>query len=243
MATKPKTEAHDFPSHITLEDAMKLSVGDPIDHRDNGGFFAIATVFEKHESKLKIHYDGYSKKYDKWCDVANVDFALPRFAPAGSISQRSSHQDHFRSLKVGDHVDFNPYTRPGQAGWKVGKIIQLGKKRDQVMVEYTFRNVRNTYWTHLDNEKEIAQYKTKQSHSHSTEWEPIDVIKALLWDSDGRSVQWIALKMGRTIDDVRKTIRKENKKKRKQRKRKRLENKTQNKEEESVDTIRFKIHH
>eukprot|EP01083_Nonionella_stella_P184088 667090_1 len=78
MATKPKTEAHDFPSHITLEDAMKLSVGDPIDHRDNGGFFAIATVFEKHESKLKIHYDGYSKKYDKWCDVANVDFALPR---------------------------------------------------------------------------------------------------------------------------------------------------------------------
>eukprot|EP01083_Nonionella_stella_P085430 236917_1 len=206
MATKPKTEAHDFPSHITLEDAMKLSVGDPIDHRDNGGFFAIATVFEKHESKLKIHYDGYSKKYDKWCDVANVDFALPRFAPAGSISQRSSHQDHFRSLKVGDHVDFNPYTRPGQAGWKVGKIIQLGKKRDQVMVEYTFRNVRNTYWTHLDNEKEIAQYKTKQSHSHSTEWEPIDVIKALLWDSDGRSVQWIALKMGRSSADVRTQI-------------------------------------
>eukprot|EP01083_Nonionella_stella_P085429 236915_1 len=206
MAAKPKAQDFVvFPSHITLEDAMKLSVGDKIDHRDNLGYFAIATVLEKQGSKLKIHYDGYPIKYDQWCDFEFV-FALERFAPKGSISHRPSYQDHFRSLQVCDHVDINPRLPGMFSGWEVGTIVRFSKTRGQVNVEYTYQRKKRTIWTHLDNEKEIAQYKTKQSHSHSTEWEPIDVIKALLWDSDGRSVQWIALKMGRSSADVRTQI-------------------------------------
>eukprot|EP01084_Bolivina_argentea_P221805 375592_1 len=183
---KPKAEAQDFvmfPSHITLQNAMKLAVGDKIDHRDNIGYFAIATVLAKNGSKLKIHYDGYPNKYDRWCNI-KFPFELCRFAPAGSISQRPSYQDHFRSLRVGDHVDIlNPRLPGNGGGWKVGTILRFSKTRGQVRVEYSdLGGIEKRVWTHLDNDKEIAQYKTKQSHSHNTEWEPIDIVKALLWN-------------------------------------------------------------
>eukprot|EP01084_Bolivina_argentea_P035754 66246_1 len=81
----------------------------------------------------------------------------------------------------------------------------------------THISVKRGPFGHLDNEKEIAQYKTKQSRirSYSTEWDPIDIVKALLWDSDGKSVLWIASEMGRTINDVKTKIREQKKKKKK----------------------------
>eukprot|EP01083_Nonionella_stella_P184091 667101_1 len=65
-ASKPKTklDMKPFPSHMTLEDAMKLSANDTIDHRDSVGRFAIATVSEKNGLKLKIHYNGWGPQYD-----------------------------------------------------------------------------------------------------------------------------------------------------------------------------------
>eukprot|EP01083_Nonionella_stella_P301848 1037886_1 len=214
---KPKAEAQDFvmfPSHITLQNAMKLAVGDKIDHRDNIGYFAIATVLAKNGSKLKIHYDGYPNKYDRWCNI-KFPFELCRFAPAGSISQRPSYQNHFRSLRVGDHVDIlNPRLPGNGGGWKVGTILRFSKTRGQVRVEYSdLGGIEKRIWTHLDNDKEIAQYKTKQSHSHNTEWEPIDIVKALLWDSDGKSLHWITRQLGRTKYDVKRKIILEKKKK------------------------------
>ncbi len=47
-----------FISHMCLEDAMKLSINDKIDHRDIAGAFYPATIQEKDGTKLKIHYMG-----------------------------------------------------------------------------------------------------------------------------------------------------------------------------------------
>eukprot|EP01083_Nonionella_stella_P318981 1168430_1 len=72
-----------FESHMTMEDAMKLSVHDKIDHRDLVGRFVFATVSEKQGSKLKIHYHGWSRKWDTWSDFS---VELHRFAVSSSIS-------------------------------------------------------------------------------------------------------------------------------------------------------------
>eukprot|EP01083_Nonionella_stella_P105089 302100_1 len=100
-----------------MEDAAKLSVHDKIDHRDQVGLFVVATVTEKQGSKLRIHYDGWSCKWDTWSDFSTE---LPRFAVAGSISLRPSHRAEFRGLEKGDYVDINPSQR--HFGWKVGEI-------------------------------------------------------------------------------------------------------------------------
>eukprot|EP01083_Nonionella_stella_P140215 429406_1 len=44
------------------------------------------------------------------------------------------------------------------------------------------------------------------NHQSEISWEEIDIIKALLWNSDGKSMQWIASELKRSEDDVRKKI-------------------------------------
>eukprot|EP01083_Nonionella_stella_P218603 783819_1 len=161
-ASKPKTklDMKPFPSHMTLEDAMKLSANDTIDHRDSVGRFAIATVSEKNGLKLKIHYNGWGPQYDTWSDVS---VELHRFASAGSISSRPSHHRQFNELKKGDSVDINPLH--SHAGWKVGEILRLDAKSGQVCVAYEYFDTlsikTHLYWTHLDNADEIALLHTK----------------------------------------------------------------------------------
>ena len=62
-----------FPSHMTLRRAQKLEVGHTIDHRDQAGRFAFATVIEKHGTNLKIHYEGWSQEWDTWSDFRYFD--------------------------------------------------------------------------------------------------------------------------------------------------------------------------
>eukprot|EP01083_Nonionella_stella_P166665 557871_1 len=159
-STKEDDAEHDdvppFVSHMTMEDAMELLVHDKIDHRDQVGRFVFARVSEKQGSKLRIHYDGWSCKWDTWSDFSTE---LPRFAVAGSISLRASHRAPFNALKKGDYVDINPSQRhfgglldaksgqvkvvyehldPSQRhfGWKVGEIRRLDATSGQVQVVY-----------------------------------------------------------------------------------------------------------
>eukprot|EP01084_Bolivina_argentea_P038454 71086_1 len=60
-----------FPSHMTLEEANKLQIHDKVDHRDQVGVFVYATVKEKQGTNLKIHYDGWSRKWDTWSDYSS----------------------------------------------------------------------------------------------------------------------------------------------------------------------------
>ena len=45
---------------MTLKEAQQLRPGSHVDHRDDVGRFVLATVIQKDESKLKIHYDGWN---------------------------------------------------------------------------------------------------------------------------------------------------------------------------------------
>ena len=47
---------------MTMEQALQLKINDEIDHRDKSGRFILATISEKQETNLKIHYNGLQEK-------------------------------------------------------------------------------------------------------------------------------------------------------------------------------------
>jgi len=142
-----------FESHMTLKQGKQLSIHDKIDHRDEVGRFVFATVCEKQGTNLKIHYDGWSRKWDTWSDFNKE---IHRFALPGSISKRKAHR--FNGLKKGDYVDINPSQR--HPGWKCGEIRRLDKKSGQVQVVYEWGESNYLYWAHLDDKEKIAQFPT-----------------------------------------------------------------------------------
>eukprot|EP01083_Nonionella_stella_P094299 264511_1 len=159
--TDPLKHLHVFTRHMSLKDAMNLCVNDKIDHRDTVGRFVQATVAEKQGTKLKIHYDGWSRKYDTWCDC-NKD--LERFHYCGSISERPAHR--LTWLQKGDLIDINPRQRHPDFGWITGEIRRLHKdnKSGQVQVVYEGNNGKYyLYWCHLDDVAEVAFFTSKTS--------------------------------------------------------------------------------
>ena len=100
---------------MTREKAQSLKVRDKIDHKDQVGKFIYATVIEKQGTNLKIHYDGWCRKWDTWSDFSKE---LHRFAEAGSISKRPANR--FSALKKGDNIDVYPTHK--HPGWKCDKI-------------------------------------------------------------------------------------------------------------------------
>ena len=143
-----------FRSYMDVSDAAALKQGDMIDHRDELGRFALATIVEKKQTNLKIHYLGWSDKWDFWSDLKKE---LHRFAKARSISNRPAHR--FKDLKKGDYIDINPTIR--HSGWKSGKIQELDKESGQFEVVYTFDDEKFLYWSHLDNKQEVAEFASK----------------------------------------------------------------------------------
>lgn len=138
---------------MTMQDALKLQVGDTIDYRDKEGLYVQGTVWGKQGTNLKIR-----NHWDTWTDFSKE---LHRFAVAGSISKRKAHR--FGFMKKGDYVDINPsLTHPG---WKEGEFQRLDDKSGQAQLRYTWRGNKYLYWSHLDNEAEIAVYKTKSNTS------------------------------------------------------------------------------
>ena len=116
-----------FVGGLTAGQASNLEVNDIIDHRDNAGRFLSATIKDKQGSNLKIHYNGWSTKWDTWSDYNKE---LYRFAKAGSISKRPAHK--FKELKKGDYVNINPVMR--HPGWKAAIIRKLDGKSGQIYV-------------------------------------------------------------------------------------------------------------
>lgn len=154
---------------MTWAQAASLRVYDKIDHRDFVGKFGIATITEKQGSNLRIHYDGYSRKWDVWSDYEKE---LYRFAKAGSISDRVS--DKFGHKRKGDYIDINPSLK--HPGWKRGRIriFDVHKFKGQVQIVYdnAMKTQHQLYWTHLDNPYEIAEFGSKYTpHSKLTSCE------------------------------------------------------------------------
>ena len=146
---------YEFPRPMALWEAFVLMEHGKLDHRDSVGRFVYATVSEKRsETNYKIHYDGWSRKWDTWSDFKKERH---RFFRVGAVSRRPAHR--FEQLKKGDYVDINPVlTHPG---WKVGKIKRFDEKSGQVQVSYELGDKDYLYWTHLDNEQEIAEFASE----------------------------------------------------------------------------------
>ena len=143
----------EFSPHMRFREAKQLKLHDKIDHSDMVGRFVCATIIDREGSNLKIHYDGWDRKWDIWCDFQQE---LYRFARVGSISKRVAHR--FKEIKKGDNIDVNPTHR--HLGWKIGEITRLDQKSGQVQIVYDVGGKDYLYWAHLDNEKEIAEFKT-----------------------------------------------------------------------------------
>ena len=122
-------------------------------NRDTVGRYMIATILEKHGSCLKIHYDGWSSKWDCYVDYT-TDTA--RFAEVGTISTRQAHR--FTNLTKGDFIDINPTCR--HPGWRAGEIRRFTPKSGQVQVIYEYQDKNFLYWVHLDNKQEVSQFGT-----------------------------------------------------------------------------------
>eukprot|EP01084_Bolivina_argentea_P187625 323135_1 len=144
----------------TIFELDKLKVGDKFDYRDEVGRFVLATIADKSESKLKIHFIGWSTKWDTWCDYKNE---VQKFAKAETISKRPAHR--FKKLKKGDYVDVNPTNR--HPGWKCGEIRRVDKHpitqtliSGQIQMLYEHNDKNYLYWAHADDRSEIAEFTT-----------------------------------------------------------------------------------
>jgi len=162
-ASSPRAAA--FPSHLSLDEAYQLQIGDKVDHRDELGRFVYAEVAQKQGTVLKIHYVGWSEKWDKWSDFKQE---LHRFAKAGAISQRPASS--LLHLKIEDVVEMNPTHK--HAGWRTGTVRKIDQKSGQIQVMYEFNGQQHLYWLHRDNAAEIKQNSGSGAKSFAQPQQP-----------------------------------------------------------------------
>eukprot|EP01084_Bolivina_argentea_P116398 206832_1 len=143
-----------FPSHLTKYQMSQLSMSMKVDHRDFVGKFVLATVIERtNGGVLRLHYDGYSAKWD----VCTTLRYIYEFAPARSISRRPAHR--LKHLQPDDYIEINTSKT---AGWVKGKIRQLCQISGQIQVCFRLSEEYDNVltWVHLDNINEVAPFGT-----------------------------------------------------------------------------------
>ena len=147
-------------SFMTIEELRNLQELDELDHRDIVGRFVLSEIIETHHemNRVLIHYEGWSSRYDVWCDYV----AEPhRFARANSISRLRTQR--LNDLQVGDRVDLCRNPMDGNGRWRAAKIKRFDADSSQVEVMYV-KEVRSDgirgyrRWVHLDNVNEIDYY-------------------------------------------------------------------------------------
>eukprot|EP01083_Nonionella_stella_P042186 114104_1 len=154
-------EVNPFVSHMTLDEASKLRVGDKVDYRDNLGRFGDCTVIEKNGCELILTYAKIRPSEPKtWCNYLTE---TERLANPGSISLRPAHR--FKSLQKNDHMDINPVRKDPGAGWTRGKVKFWDKTKHsgQICFVYTINGNNRLYWVHVDDVSEIAPCDSMQS--------------------------------------------------------------------------------
>ena len=143
-----------FTPHLSMEQANKLRCHDKVDHRDDAGRFIKSTITDKNGTNLKIHYDGWSSKWDSWCDYSDN---LHRFALARSISRCPRVRGKHIEEKM--FVDIKPSYRHGKNGhgcsWRKGKVRRLDDYSGQIEVIYKYKQKKYLLWVHLDNKDEV----------------------------------------------------------------------------------------
>ena len=101
--------------------------------RDLPGRFVYGTIMGanlENTTCVKIHYDGWSRKWDCFSDFC---IEGNRFAKAGSISRRPAHR--LKNINPYRWVDLNPLVR--HPGWCIGEV----RKLDGLLLIYIFFNL------------------------------------------------------------------------------------------------------
>eukprot|EP01084_Bolivina_argentea_P000220 419_1 len=141
----------------------KLQINDKIDHRDTFGQFCVATIIDKRgENNFKIHYDGWSEKFDIW---SNSKTEINRFTEYESISKRKAIANRFKGLSVGDYVDINVNINKFLCkydGWKAGEVAKFDDNSGQIQIKILNDGLK--IWVHLDNDKEIRESSLPKSN-------------------------------------------------------------------------------
>ena len=143
-----------FVEHLSMTQADCLKIGDKVDHRDDAGRFIKSTILGRHGSQLRVHYDGWSSKWDLWCDYRKN---LHKFALSRSISRcprvRAEH------IEEGMFVDVKPSYRHGtDCKWRKGKVRRLDEYSGQIEVIYKFKKKNFLLWVHVDNKNEVDRW-------------------------------------------------------------------------------------
>lgn len=158
-------------------------------------------MVEKRGNNLKIHYDGWSRKWDCYSDYSTE---AHRFAKAGSISKRPAHRLH--SLDKGDCVDIcidpNANKDETNLGWKTGRINNFDSKSGQVQIVYNddITDSNHLCWVHLDCVDKIEAFGTKVCKEDSQD----AIIEALSMKNATEVVE----KLNNQLSDVHDTAKK-----------------------------------
>eukprot|EP01083_Nonionella_stella_P296577 1007503_1 len=146
-----------FVEHMTDREVQQLAVMDKLDHRYSNGMYLSAQVIQKNGTKYKIRYQN-NRNNELWSDYK---YELYRFAKQHAMTLRPAHR--MLDVNIGQGVDVNAkkFKKKGKRqGWRKGVLAKKDYKSGQVQVEYVSKGHKHHYWTHLDNVKEIAPYKS-----------------------------------------------------------------------------------
>jgi len=142
-----------MPNSVTF-DLKSMEVGDAIDYRLDNGKFVLSTISAIKDSFIQIAYE---QTHCAWCDIKNES---DRLARAQSVSRQPSHR--LQHLQLHDFVDVRqPFVVPlyEYSAWKYGQIIEFDAHSGQVRVRLFYDG--SEAWTHLDNDAEIAPFRSK----------------------------------------------------------------------------------
>ena len=147
---------------LSKEELKELDIGTKIDLRDGFGRYLKAEIIEiddLNDDRLKIHFNGWSKVWDKWIDIGDSNEAQC-ITHYGYITDRCIHKQQLRDLVIGDKVIIKlpPYHKHHGFGWMNAEIINMDKGQLNVQYklsdddddEYSESDL-HEYWIHADN--------------------------------------------------------------------------------------------
>eukprot|EP01083_Nonionella_stella_P210473 761935_1 len=125
-----------YTEHMTMDEANRLKPGDKVDHRDDAGRWIKSTILGRKDTNLNVHYDGWSSKWDSWCDYS---IYLHKFAAVRSISRCPRVRGKHIEEKM--FVDVKPSYRHGKnCYWRKGKVRRVDDYSGQIEVIYKYKN-------------------------------------------------------------------------------------------------------
>ena len=146
--------------HLNKDELRQLNIGTYLDVRDGFGRYLKAEIIQlddMNDNRLKIHFNGWSKMWDKWIDIgdSNECQCITRY---GSVTDREIKKQQLKDLVIGDKVIIKlpSHHKHHGVGWINAEIINMDK--GQLNVQYKLNdndddseNDLHEYWVHADN--------------------------------------------------------------------------------------------